>query len=146
MGKKIRPTYDVELDRHRTLRCDFNTLQGLDDQLRREYGHGLMAVVQEIGQGDVNFGAISTAYWHLLRWQDRDLTRQQVGDILTECLTSGKADMAKIIEYLIKALEALGIINMDEEQESESEGDPTAAPMGPLAEKKWVPPGGGPQP
>ena len=108
-------TVPIELDKPRRLRFDVNALADAEQSL----GMGLGKILGE----EASFWLIRTLLWAGLKWEDRRLTPEKAGAILTEYLSEKDGDLEAVATTVMEAVMASGLFG---EVGEDSEDDPNA--------------------
>jgi hypothetical protein len=130
-------TIMLNLDRPRELRLDYNDLSALDDAVRETnpQRYGIVKSLLMIGEGDFNFGALRTFYFHALRSTEKGMNPIRAGRIIQEALDQGMG-FAELANNALLVLQGMGVLQVevdDEEQADEGE-DAHPTPAQPRAE------------
>lgn len=100
---------DIKADKNRTLRFTINSMI----QVKRDKKKDFASLVTELGQNDsLDIELLRYLYYVGLKWEDADLTEEQVGDIMDTIIEN--EGINGLAQYLSDAIaKALG-----------SQGDP----------------------
>ena len=114
---------DLTLDKPRRLRFDINALADVE----QIGGHPLPQLLGVLG-----FSTIRLLLWAGLRHEDRRLTVERVGDIMTAYLQGGGA-LATLAERITDALEQSGVLGRAEgaQGNAPTTGEGATAPAAP---------------
>lgn len=93
---------DIELDKPRKLRYDFNAVADLED--KGGLGIGAMFTEERIG-----FSSIRLLLWAGLKWQDKGLTLDRVGNMIQAYIEIGN-DLSDLMTKITEALALSGIL------------------------------------
>ena len=121
----------VDLDRPRELRLDYNALSSLDNAVRdsNPQQFGIVKSLLMISEGDFNFDALRTFYFHALRGDEKGMNPIKAGRILQDALDKGMG-FAELANNALLVLQAMGVLNVEVDEEGEGEDaetGPTAA-------------------
>ena len=108
---------EIMMDRPRRLRFDINSLAELEEVT----GTSLFTLFSQEQMG-IRF--LRTFIWGGLRWEDRALTLQQVGDLIQEYLERG-GSLAELAQSMTKALELSGLTTSTTSPLTEGKGGMT---------------------
>lgn len=107
----------LELDRPRRLRFDFNALADAEEAL----GKGLAVVLS----GDmVGFRTLRALLWAGLKWEDRGLTIERMGQLIQKFI-EGAGTLEALGDAIGKALELSGALGVSQGNATGAETDST---------------------
>lgn len=108
-------------DRPRNLRFDVNALADLEDRAKA-------GIAQLFSEERIGLNALRLMLWAGLKHEDRTLTVERVGDMLSEYLSKG-GSLEEVTQILSEAVEACGLFERaDQNKEgSVAPSDPTQA-------------------
>jgi len=106
-------------DRERRLRFDVNALCDIEDALGESVGTAFT-------DGKAGIKTLRTLLWAGLKWEDRTLTPQKVGDLLNAYLENG-GTIDVVGDTVGRALATSGLIGK-EKDDTEEKGTPTGNP------------------
>jgi hypothetical protein len=102
-------------DKPRRLRFDVNALSDLEEAM----GTGIVTLLQEENLG---FRAMRNFLWAGLKWEDRGLTKERVGNMMTKYLEED-GDLASLMSVVSRAIAASGLFRAPREGEGEKGGN-----------------------
>ena len=103
---------DIELDKPRKLRYDFNAVADLED--KGGLGIGAMFTEERIG-----FSSIRLLLWGGLKWEDKGLTLDRAGNMIQAYIEGGN-DLADLMTKITEALTLSGILGKQGEMIAEA--------------------------
>jgi hypothetical protein len=112
---------EVELDgKPRLLRFDFNSICEIEER----FGKGIARIFSE---EQVGFNVIRLFYWAGLKWKDRGLTVDRVGQMLHTDVAAGRSldELLKPIMQALKLSKVLGNTKEDEDDEGNGTSEQT---------------------
>lgn len=125
-------TIMLNLDRPRELRLDYNDLSALDDAVRETnpQRYGIVKSLLMIGEGDFNFGALRTFYFHAMRSTEKGMNPIRAGRIIQEALDGGMG-FAELANNALLVLQGMGVLQVEVDEVADEGEDadqhPTAA-------------------
>lgn len=105
--------------RERQLRLDFNALSQLEREMRKHYGAGLLKILNDMTDGDVNFDVLRMTIWYALRWKDQRLTIEDTGLMMQEALNADELGLADFVGVVLEVLQAAGVIRVGKPEQGE---------------------------
>lgn len=104
-------TVEIVLDgKTRSLKYDFNSLADMEEKA----GIALTALLSE---GVAGFRSIRLLLWAGLKWENRGLTLERIGNMLQKDLIEANGNLEYFITVIGKALEKSGIIRQEDNEE-----------------------------
>jgi len=105
---------EVEFEgKNKLLRFDFNAMADLEDL----FGGGIGYIFRE---HNIGFKTVRGFYWAGLKWKERGLTIERVGQMLQTKIEEGK-NIEELMDPIIKALERSGFLGKKKDEEEDSE-------------------------
>lgn len=103
---------------NKQLRFDFNAMAELEDHL----GKGLSAIFRE---ENIGLRTVRAFYWAGLRWKDKGLTVERVGNMLQTKINDG-VSYQDLMTPVLKALQLSGFMGKEAKEKAlkENEADP----------------------
>lgn len=102
----------IELDRPRQLRLECNAIADAEEKL----GMGLGRIIKE----EMSFALLRVMFWAGLKWQDRSLTPEKIGQIMNNYLVNG-GDLEYLGTKISEAIIASGLFAVEESPNLETE-------------------------
>lgn len=117
----------IVLDKPRELRLDYNALSSLDNAVRETHGVGIVKSMLMIAEGDFNFDALRTFYFHALRSDEPGMNPIKAGRIIDEALKNGQG-FAELANNALLLLQETGVLQVAEDEEGDdADEDPPMA-------------------
>lgn len=111
---------EVELDgKTRLLRFDYNTVCDIEER----FGKGIAAIFT---QEQVGFNVVRLFYWAGLKWKDRGLTVDRVGQMLHSEIAGGQK-LDELLQPIMRALKQSKLLG--EAKDDEDEGNEQSGPI-----------------
>ena len=107
----------IELDKARRLKYDVNAFVAIEEALGTTLGRAFRSP---------GLREVRALLWAGLQWEDRDLTPEDVGDIIQTYLENG-GDLDKLTDAIRKALEGSRLIRSTDGMDTEGNGEAEAA-------------------
>ena len=101
---------NIQLDKKRTLRFDFNALSDIEEQA------GYRGILYLISERSIGFNTLRLMVWGGLRWQDEELTIKQAGEILQKYMED-EGDMQRLGDNIREALIESGLLGKKKSKE-----------------------------
>ncbi len=117
------PTFEVELDRKRRLKFDWNSVCAIEDVTKKNM---LQKKNWDAIFGNMDASNVRLLLWAALVWEDPELALADVGRMLSK---KGQAGVPNIIEALNRAIEAHTLRAEAEDERPLAEGAKVPAPM-----------------
>ena len=109
----------IQLDRPRRLRFDYNALSDVEEKA----GMGIGAILSE---QRIGFAMTRVLLWGGLKWEDRKLTLEKVGELL-QAYFQGGGSWDDIIATIFQAVNASGLFSPVTVEADEKNGETEAA-------------------
>ncbi len=128
-------TIMLNLDKPHELRLDYNDLSALDNAVRETnpQRYGIVKSLLMIGEGDFNFDALRTFYFHALRSTEKGMNPIQAGRIIQQALDQGMG-FAELANNALLVLQGMGVLQVEVDEVADEGEDadthPTAAQPG----------------
>lgn len=101
-------TTPIELDKYRNLRYDFNSMAELETISKMHLNAYLVPLSRP------SFEAVRLLLWIGLKWEDKELTLADAGNLAGEWIENSGSDIGGMVEVLTDALVNAGWLSFDE--------------------------------
>jgi len=96
----------IELDKPRQLRLEANAIADAEEKLGMGFG--------KIMKAELSIALVRVMLWAGLKWQDRALTLEKVGNLINNFLRNG-GDIEYLGQKISEAIIASGLFKVDED-------------------------------
>jgi hypothetical protein len=120
---------DISLDKARRVRFTINAVR----ELERHFGRSFGSILTGGASGSMGFEEIVQMLTVGLKYgetEKRALPDSKVGDLLQRKWLDNGKELAEVVELLMEAMQAAGIISKKDEDDDESSNDSDSGPRG----------------
>lgn len=112
---------EIDLDIHRELILNFESLAALDERLEARYGLNFSTVITRMSLGSINFNILADIFWYGFRVQDKTLEKPKLVKMLSKAIAEKKYRVAELITFINDAGLKSGVL--EETKEAKKEGE-----------------------